>query len=67
MSACQQADKQLGDEIEPVFVESRRTYGSHRLWLPLREQGMRTARKRAARLTRERGLRSIRAVSGVSG
>ena len=61
ISPRRQADKQLGDEIERVFVESRRTYGSHRIWLVLREQGIRTARKRVERLMRERGLRSIRA------
>jgi transposase InsO family protein len=61
ISPRQRADKQLGDAIEQVFVASRRTYGSHRVWLALREQGIRTARKRVERLMRERGLRSIRA------
>lgn len=59
-SPHQQADGRLGDEIERVFIESRRTYGSHRVWLGLREQGIRTARKRVERLMRERGLRSVR-------
>ena len=57
----QQADVRLGDEIERVFVESRRTYGSHRVWLALGKQGIRPSRKRVERLMRERGLRSIRA------
>lgn len=61
ISPRQQADARLGDEIERVFVESRRTYGSHRVWLGLGEQGIRTSRKRVERLMRERGLRSIRA------
>jgi transposase InsO family protein len=61
ISPRQQADVRLGDEIERVFVESRRTYGSHRVWLDLRERGIRTSRKRVARLMRQRGLRSIRA------
>jgi transposase InsO family protein len=61
VSPRQQADVQLGDEIECVFIESRRTYGSHRVWLALREQGTRTSRKRVERLMRQRGLRSIRA------
>jgi putative transposase len=39
LSPRQQADIRLGDEIERVFVESRRTYGSQRVWLALREQG----------------------------
>ena len=61
ISPRQQADARLGDEIKRVFVESRRTYGSQRVWLALGEQGIRTSRKRVARLMRERGLRSVRA------
>jgi len=61
ISPRQQADVGLGDEIERVFVASRRTYGSHRVWLKLRDAGIRTSRKRVERLMRERGLRSIRA------
>jgi putative transposase len=56
-----QADARLGDEIERVFADSRCTYGSHRVWLKLRVDGIRTSRKRVERLMRERGLRSIRA------
>lgn len=59
-SPRQQADARLGNEIERVFVDSRRTYGSHRVWLALRERGIRTSRKRVERLMRERGLQSIR-------
>ena len=61
VSPHQQADVRLGDEIERVFIESRRTYGSHRVWLGLREGGIRTSRKRVERLMRQRGLRSVRA------
>lgn len=60
-SPRQQADARLGAEIERVFADSRCTYGSHRVWLMLRERGIRTSRKRVERLMRERGLRSIRA------
>lgn len=60
-SLHQQADVRLGDEIERVFTKSRRTYGSHRVWLALRERGIRTSRKRVERLMRQHGLRSIRA------
>jgi transposase InsO family protein len=60
ISLREQSDARLGDEIEHVFIESRRTYGSHRVWLALGEQGIRTSRKRVERLMRERGLRSIR-------
>jgi putative transposase len=56
-----QADVRLGDEIERVFTTSRHTYGSQRVWLALREQGIRTGRKRVERLMRQRGLRSVRA------
>src|SRR4026207_1346989 len=60
ISPHQQAEIRLGDEIERGFVASRRTYGSHRVWLALREQGIHTSRKRVERLMRQRGLRSIR-------
>ncbi len=60
-SPRQQADARLGDEIERVFADSRCTYGSHRVWLKLRDEGIRTSRKRVERLMREHGLRSIRA------
>jgi putative transposase len=60
-SPRQQADARLSDEIERVFKASRRTYGSQRVWLGLRERGIRTSRKRVERLMRQRGLRSIRA------
>jgi hypothetical protein len=61
VSPRQQADVRLGDAIERVFIESRRTYGSQRVWLALRAQGIRTARKRGECRMRQRGLRSIRA------
>lgn len=61
LSPRQQADARLGNEIERVFIESRRTYGSQRVYLALRECGIRSSRKRVARLMRERGLRSVRA------
>ena len=60
-SPRQQADVRLGAEIERVFADSRRTYGSQRVWRKLRDEGTRTSRKRVERLMRERGLRSIRA------
>lgn len=61
VSLRQQADAQLADEVERVFIASRRTYGSQRVYLALRERGIHTSRKRVARLMRERGLRSVRA------
>jgi transposase InsO family protein len=59
-SLHQRIDVVLGDEIEWLFIESRRTYGSHRVYLALCERGIRTSRKRVARLMRERSLCSIR-------
>ena len=53
-----QADMQLGEDVERVFVESRLTYGSDRVHQKLRQQGIRTSRKRVARLMQERGFRS---------
>jgi len=61
ISPRQQADARLGNEIERAFIESRRPYGSHRVYLALCERGIRSSRKRVARLMRERGLRSVRA------
>lgn len=55
-----QANIQLGEDVKRVFVESRLTYGSDRVHQKLRQQGIRTSRKRVARLMQERGLRSVR-------
>jgi putative transposase len=52
-SPRQQADEQLGAAIARVFSQSRRTYGSQRVWLALREGGIRTSRKRVERLVRQ--------------
>ncbi|GAB4524085.1 MAG: hypothetical protein OHK0046_38520 [Anaerolineae bacterium] len=61
ISPRQVADDQMGKEVERVFIESRRTYGSDRIHRALRDQGIRTSRKRVARLMNARGLRSVRA------
>jgi transposase InsO family protein len=60
-SQRQREDVQLGLQIEQVFEDSRRTYGSYRIYQALRKVGTRTSQKRVARLMRQRGLRSIRA------
>lgn len=60
-SQRQQEDERLGREIERVFMESRKTYGSNRIHQALRREDIRTSRKRVARLMKERGLRSVRA------
>lgn len=60
-SQRQREDVQLGLQIEQVFEDSRRTYGSYRIYQALRKVGIRTSQKRVARLMRQRGFRSIRA------
>jgi putative transposase len=59
-SQRQKADAWLGQEIERVFVASRRTYGSDRVHQQLRREGVRTSRKRVARLMQQHQLRSVR-------
>jgi len=61
-SLRQQADERLGQAVTRVFQASRQTYGSHRVYQALRQDGLRTSRKRVARLMRECGLRSVRSV-----
>jgi putative transposase len=59
-SQRQKADAWLGQEIERVFVASRRTYGSDRVHQQLRREGVRTSRKRVARMMQQHQLRSVR-------
>lgn len=61
MSVHQQRDAELSTQIRAVFEDSRQTYGSDRVTVALRRQGIRTSRKRVARLMRQQGLRSVRA------
>jgi transposase InsO family protein len=52
-----QRDAQLRPLIRQSFEQSRRTYGSPRVQLDLRESGQRCGKNRVARLMRESGLR----------
>jgi len=52
-----QRDAQLRVLIRQSFEQSRRTYGSPRVQLDLRESGQRCGKNRIARLMRESGLR----------
>jgi len=52
-----QRDEQLRPLIRQSFAQSRRTYGSPRVQLDLRESGERCGKNRIARLMREDGLR----------
>jgi transposase InsO family protein len=51
-------DAELRPLLEHAFVQSRRTYGSPRLRMELRELGYRCGKNRVARLMREAGLRA---------
>lgn len=53
-----QQDKQLLAEIEPLFLASRKTYGSPRIMHALRKRGRRCGKNRIARLMRLGGLRA---------
>ena len=51
-------DQELASQIEPLFIASRRTYGSPRIMHALRKTGRRCGKNRIARLMRSRGLRA---------
>lgn len=53
------ADAMLLEQVRAVHDASRRTYGSPRVHLELRELGVRCARKRVARLMRADGRRGV--------
>jgi transposase InsO family protein len=57
-SARMQCDERLGRLVEEHFEQSSGIYGSPRIHALLRRQGERCARKRVARLMRERGLKA---------
>lgn len=56
LSPRKEADKVLTEQIEKVFVSSRRLYGSPRIHASLRADGVRCSRKRVARLMGAKGL-----------
>jgi putative transposase len=60
VSKHQQEDRQLADCIEAAYHANRQVYGSPRVHAELQAQGIRCARKRIARLMRERGLSARR-------
>lgn len=55
-SGLEQADNDLKAEIDAIFVASRQTYGSTRIYAKLKEPGRRCSRRRVARLMKELGL-----------
>ena len=52
-------DAQLGGLIEEIYVGSRLLYGSPKVYQALAWRGVRTSRKRVARIMRERGMRGV--------
>ena len=56
MSRHRQEDHQLAEQIQTAYVAHREVYGSPRLYVELRDQGIGCSRRRVARLMREMGL-----------
>lgn len=56
MSQRAQANQVLLEEIRRVYLESRRRYGSPRVYRQLREDGIPCGRNRVARLMRQNGI-----------
>jgi len=56
LSACHKRDQQLTSQIQTIFTDTRRTYGSPRVHAALKAQGIHCARKRVARLMRQAQL-----------
>lgn len=59
MSARAQRDLEVTEAIARIHRMSRGTYGSPRIHVKLREQGIRVGRKRVARLMRDAGLQGV--------
>ncbi|WP_141333506.1 IS3 family transposase [Myxococcus sp. AB025B] len=57
-SARKTNDRELAEVVADVHEESRRRYGSPRVFRELRARGYRVSRKRVARLMRKKGLRA---------
>ncbi len=55
----QQSDAELAVHIKGIHRESRGTYGSPRITVALRREGIHVNRKRVARVMREQGVRGI--------
>jgi putative transposase len=58
--ARQQADAQLLHEIQAIYQQNRRLYGSPRIHAELHQRGWSCSRKRVARLMRQAHLASVR-------
>ena len=60
LSEHQQVDEQLLREIQVIYQQNRRLYGSPRIHAELKKRGWQCSRKRVARLMRQAHLRSVR-------
>jgi transposase InsO family protein len=58
-TATEQADREIGDQIEVIFKRHRRRYGHRRIWHELADQGVVCAPGRVRRIMSERGLKAI--------
>ena len=58
VSAREMANRELVKRIEAVYNDSQETYGSPRVYLELKEQGVACSENRVARLMRLRGLQA---------
>ena len=59
-SAHAEQDKKLALEVATLHEQSRRTYGSPRIFRDLRAKGIRTSEKRVARVMRSAGIAAKR-------
>lgn len=58
LSARKTEDQRLWEKIKKLWEDSRKTYGSPRIFRKLRAEGDRHSRKRVARIMREKGIRA---------
>ena len=58
LSLRAQRDAELLEHIKKVFLASKETYGSPRIFHSLKREGVTTSEKRVARLMREHGIRA---------
>lgn len=58
-SAHDLRDAELAGEVARVYEGGRRVYGAPKVFMKLRSEGVRTSRKRVARLMRENGMRGV--------
>lgn len=65
-SSRSRADEVLLGRIRAIHAKSRGTYGAPRIHAELREQGVRAARKRIARLMRNAGLSGVSRRKGTA-